>query len=98
MKTEYVAVDRKTGEPVNALFLTSFIITQDSIYSTIDILGFILEQLKSGDSLQQLNQNLRSSFKSRNLTVQSSSLKLLWDKKQKIPIRSFRSYNLSRNG
>lgn len=83
MKTEYVAVDRKTGEPVNALFLTSFIITQDSIYSTIDILGFILEQLKSGDSLQQLNQNLRSSFKSRNLTVQSSSLKLLWDKKQK---------------
>jgi hypothetical protein len=82
IKTEYVAVDRDTGQPVNALFLTSFIITQDSIYSTVDILGFLLKQLKGNSSLKEINQNLKSRFKERGLVITASPLKLLWSKKQ----------------
>lgn len=83
------------GKAINNLYLTNFIITQDHVYSTVDILGFVLKVLeKDGSSLKETNIEMKLDSR-RDFSSSKSLLEDLAKLKKKSNIRLEESMNYS---
>lgn len=101
-QTKYLGIDMEKGseygEVLNSLYLNNFIITQSHIYSTVDILYFILDSLGEGKKWDSLGIQMKLSDR-KNFSSTKDQLITLSNFKKRIDTGNVQNYEkLIQNG